>query len=584
MSIKSDKLHLVSILSFYLITCGSILFLSYEWSIDLGASELPLAFLFIGVSMLAAGSAFLWVGVKRNHAMLFLISLYLLSLTLLLVNSFRFKVLVGSDNLWEYRAARDTLEMGRWPLERVEISGDYSSLATSILPAIFTEVTEIDLLLIFRFLFMIVGGIIPLLLFIVVRGIFDEKVASTASILFAQSEFFFSAIHTHIKMMVALIFLLLTLFLIFKNMRNKRKNPLLRILCLVFMFGIVFSHYYMVYFSIGIFLAFMLSYPIKLIPLSFMKIQSMTHPLIKRYFDSQMLFYFLVLAFSWFIFNVFSLFIKHVNLGRHVLLCLAGLGTSQLAVIEYNPLTFSPRGSIISAWFFFVIFLSFISIPYVWLRLKKDDKKILWILGGTTISLFFLIWTLTPGVTSFSSPFRILLVCNLFLYSFLSLMLVTFFKKSGSLRTLVFVFLSLNLAMNLRIPAHETMVLYHPQNSLPFIESIKERHNTETGFVLAGWIVNYVPSNEIISTDARVYDELYFTKNIIITVQIPEFARYLNSISMFLVIPHYYAKNSLWVTRPSPTIDIVSEINYTLNYDTVNIIYSSGYHTVVTRY
>lgn len=584
------------VLVFFLIVLGSLALLSYEFSISVTSSDPSLYILLLGVGSLSIGCALLASGIFKSHHWLFMILLYLLALTLISQQSFRFEVLSGADNLWEYRVARDTMAMGRWPLgmmeSRAEFSSYYSSLAVTIFPAILTQVTGINLIIIFKFVFNMLGALIPVLLFVVIRNALGKiKVAAIASILYAQSEFFISIIPTHMKLMMALIFFLLTLLLIFRNNNKSATSSVrLRFLCLIFMFAVIFSHYYLVYFAIAVFFAFtispflMRSLPGKVLRLT--KLGSSAIESAAKIFNVRLLFSFVVLAFSWFIFSSFSVFKQNIIMAREVLPSLAGLEKGVLPIAQYNPLAFQPRGPIISAWFVLLVVSTYIGLLYAWLRARKNGKTFLWISGGSALAVIFLLLMLVPGITAYLSAERVALVANIFLYSFLAMLFVAFHEISRKLRVrtiiqvLLFVFVAANLSLNMLLPAHESVILYHSANTIPIDRLITQRYNTPGGFALSNWISSDVVSNELISADARGFLELFYIKNVIVTVNGPVFAKN----STFLVIPPYFAEKSLWVVEPvaRPGTLVVLKINETTN-DRSNLVYDNGDCLLATK-
>jgi len=595
MDMNANKYKLLQLLVVSLIVSGAVLFLSYASDLSLG-SPAPLATLFVGVGFLSVGSALLYVSVSEEHSEFFIVLLYLLALTLLLQNSFRFEVLSGADNLWEYRVARDTLMIFRWPTPAVGtgqmFSSYYSSLAISIFPAIMAEISGMNLVFTFQFIFNILGASIPVLLFLVTRRALGEiKVAALASILYTQSEYFIQNIPTHIKMMISLIFLLLVLLVIFENTPQRRMGSLtFHFLSFIFMFGIIVSHYYVVYFSIALFLALaIVPFLVKWLPKKLATMLKLENPAFagaKSISTGYLFFSFIVLTFSWFIFGVPWLFNQNINMAKQAFLSLVERKGS-LLIVQYNPLTFQPRGPIVSYWFVLLILLSYIALLYFWLRVPKDAKHVLWVSAGTALAFVFFLILLVPGVTNFLSPERAALMANLFLYSFLAIVILACVKslRKSRLRMLIecilIVFVVMNLVVNLRIPAYQNMILYNGSSSIPIEERLTQAYNTKGGLVLSEWISSNLASDELISTDARGFSELFYSDNAIVTVITPKFA----NDSSFLALPYYYVTDNVWVVAPgTPGTLVVLKVNMTTDIFSIsNKIFDDGEYSLLAR-
>lgn len=569
--------------------CGSLFFLTYVFLAGTN-SRLPSDALIISGLILSLGSALSSLGMEEDISIRVRIaSLWLLSLTLLMAYAIRHPVLTGADNLVEYKVIRDMLELGRWPFEKVTVYYPrlvsfshidpytiyYSSFALSSF-GFFSEVTAIPLLTVFQFLPAIIGSLIPVLLFLVVREVFDNgRVAFVSSLLLAQSHFFFFFSYIVVKMQIAVIALLLFIFITFKD-RNFRSLKSIA-LGFIFIFGILMSHYTIAYFAIILLSISALSprlfgsLPRKSIIRLKLRVK------FSKFCSSSTFAVFITIAlFAWFMFNFPWVIGEHARVGVQALQLIIGGNVA----MTYDPSVYRAKG-IVQVWYYVTLLLLGISVLFVWLKEEKNDpNKVIWISGGTGLGLAFALWAFAPLLSRRLELERVYYICTIILFSFLAKMLVRTDRKlfKGRLRgLLLFSFLFLNLIMNLQIPVHDNLLLYHNSSDLNLNVAIVQLENTQSGLSLATWALQHVSVNEPISVDWRGYKTLFFTNNILRRTWTPNFKE-----SKFLALPHYYTKNSLWTGyREVINMTSTSAIRYYSTF--VNVVYNNDAHMLVVN-
>ena len=574
------------------VAMGSMSFLSYLYFVNSVTATLPFEFLLAGVSLLSIGSAFLCLGASKEKSFLIVMTIYLLSITLFLRYPIRYKVLTGADNLFEYRASRDIFTLGFWPGGNVlatsyyssalmERTDYYSSLALAI-PAMLAKVSGIPLQTIFEYILYLIGALVPVILFFVIREVFENvKIATVSSVLFAQSSFFFSILYHNIKEQIALIFLLLTLYAFLRNF--KARNAKLQIMCFIFMLGIVMSHYTIIYFTIILFLAFFIcSFLSNLTWFGFLqgiKVNHHSNRSLNQGVMAKFLF-FLVLAFSWLCFIIPWLFTEHATLGKEVIQRLMEHGLAGRTVIETLTTRQDYAGLVVTAWYGITLILTLLGAVYIWFKDWKTDKKLLWVFGGTVLGFLFVLWTFIPALLSYTLyPERVYTISLLFLCSFTARIFLVSEKKI--LQVALFVFIFTNLFMNLLIPVHADLIIYHPETSIDISKSITQWHNSLQGLQLANWINIYISTNESILCDNPGKLELLVSKNPLVMVNNPVFSRnpYNSEESRYLLLPNYYSNYNYWVAFNSTlqSMTIIKNVTSASNlYLVVNIVYDNG--------
>lgn len=591
-TVNKNFVHALSLIS---AIAGAVSFLLYLHFVGPTNPYLPFDLVPIGVLFLSVG-IILSYGIisracnqmKEGSVFPFLFVLYTLTVSLILIRSVRFDVLSGTDNLFEYRAAQDTLTLGFWPIQYLEENKMIASATLTLFSAILARVTGIDMMFIFTYILQMIYAIIPVLLFLLVREVFnDTRVAAIASILYSESFTFFYHNAELNRLQIAVIPLLLSLYLIY---RSNKINPIKsRLLLALLMISVVIGHYSLSYFYTVLLLALavcrnvFLFLPKKLIKNLQVNLSEMH--IARRYVTKELILFFTVASFSWFLFFIPWLFSKEVSLAGDAVLSIMGMYPKAYSVVT-GYIFESPMGPISTIWNDFIIALSLIGLVYAWFKMKDKDKKIvLWAFGSSAFMLMLLLWYLLPRFSLMASLARLWGICSLLVFPFGAYLLIKMNKKTKEL--LIITILMINLPMNLILFSHKdvTLITYHPYFSIESKKSSTELYNTLPGLLASVWVKKHIPPTEVISCDYRGSMEMFYASRRLgeggyfREVDHPDFA--FNS--RYLVLHYFYLRFGLWVVC-SPELKRTAILaNMSSRLRMSNAIYDSWYFLLLQR-
>jgi uncharacterized membrane protein len=512
----------------------------------------------ISVAFLSTGIilSYKLVGSERRFIPFFLCALYVLSLTLVLMRFVRFDVLSGTDNLWEYKTALETLRTGHWTSDQ-RGNPFATSLTVSVFPVMYSEVSGINLIPIFQFILPAIGAFIPVLLFLVVKEVFKNvEVASITSILYAESIPFWHGHFELNRLIMALIFTLLFLLLVFRHRTDisKRRTRTHVALCSILLLSIIFSHYSLPYFLTLLFLVLIFCpYFIRISSKKLRKVLhiSVTHSgPVDNYLPNIMVLFFVATSFAWFLYFGPSIFESQISDFYHRGI-LASFGIYPKRYSSMVGYVFeSPMGPITTMWLDLTTVLLLTSLLYMWFRVYKDTKLTLWTMMGTTLMLLVSLWYVIPGLSTLAGLNRLYGLASLVSFSFLAYVLIKCNVKMKGL--LLAIFLFVNLPMNMMLFSHNddaviASTLYHPYGSIAPKESVRQVYNTLPGFAMGVWVNDYAPQPFVISGDYRGRNELFYAiryKGDFTTVPEPTFAYASN----YLALHSFYLRHNLWTT------------------------------------
>lgn len=561
---------------------GSVLFHMYLYFVRSACSQLPLASLYISAFLLSIGILLFYKVVEHNKRLVpfFLVMLYFLTLTLLLMWSTRFSVLSGVDNLFEFKRAGDTLSQGYWPIER---QGDEQireaqyivSLVVSAWPAIFSMTTGIDLILVFKYVLPMIESLIPVFLFLSVKEAFrDLKIASIAAIIYSNQIIFFYQLAQLHRQLLSTIFVLLFVLVMLKG--NKPHSIKWRTLSFIVMFGIVASHYTMVYLLLPLVLVFFALHNRLFANLMNVFRAGLTITTnAQKYFSKNMLLLFLVLSFSWLIFLGTHLFNNHI---RTALVTL--FGSSRLVYNIQNYYIFgSPFGIVLSVWSDLLVVCSVIGLICVWFSKRKSTKLTLWTFAASIYVAFLLLWFVTPGISTLTQISRVWGVGGLFLIPFAAHLIMKLDRKTRGILLLIFIIINLPINLALFAPKQK-LLFYNSSDSLKAEELSVQIGNTRQGFLLGMWANRYTPPTTTILGDLRVREETFVANNKFMYLGTLNYSTFYLGENDLLVLSHYYLRYGLWVTtlEGERVALSIGNVNFSIKY---NVVYDSNYFLVL---
>lgn len=161
----------------------------------------------------------------------------LISISLLLILSLRSNHLVGSDTHLEYFAFMSTNASASWHILRLGVID--ACLSISVLPSVFQTFMAINPEYIFKIIYSLLFSVSPLIIYIVTRKYFADRYSFLATFFF-MSQVSFLETSGSARMVIAILFYMLTIMVIFhNNLYGISKKNLL----LIFAVSVILSHY-----------------------------------------------------------------------------------------------------------------------------------------------------------------------------------------------------------------------------------------------------------------------------------------------------------------------------------------------------
>jgi uncharacterized membrane protein len=177
-------------------------------------------------------------------------------LSLLLSSTLISNDLLGWDVHQEFNLSSNVLASGVW---HPEIQSQYNSvLSITILPAMISSVSNVDLIWIFKVIFPLLFSLVPVVVYRVYRSVLAPEAAFLCSYLLASYPAFYLELISLARQEVATILLVLALFVFFfPSISEGSRGTLLTLLMTV---GIVTAHYSVAYIYLALLaLSFVLS-------------------------------------------------------------------------------------------------------------------------------------------------------------------------------------------------------------------------------------------------------------------------------------------------------------------------------------
>jgi len=191
----------------------------------------------------------------RLHEATYPFAAWMIGMSLILMQGLSSYHLMGRDVHLEFHLFQLTLKDFHWNVFAF-LHPHNASISVTILPTVYKVLSNISAEYIFKLYFALIGSIIPLFIYIISKK-YVGKYAFFASLLFIfQSFFMFSSLGTT-KQIIALVFFLSAILILFDYDINKNYK---KILFLVFMFSAVLSHYTTAY------IGFIFTLPVLLLP------------------------------------------------------------------------------------------------------------------------------------------------------------------------------------------------------------------------------------------------------------------------------------------------------------------------------
>ena len=200
----------------------------------------------LAVAVLTAGFLLWWRNEVREIATL--VTLYLLSLGLLLMTSLRGWYVTGHDIQTEYQVFQLTQAHGSWQIGAFHNAYN-ACLSITILPTVLGDVLRVDGPYIYKLFFQLLFAACPVLVYTIARRYWPVPVAMLAALYFIGFPTFFTDMPFINRQEVGLIFVCVAVLLITNESWSVRTRRLAFIAACV---GVEISHYSSMYIFLGI--------------------------------------------------------------------------------------------------------------------------------------------------------------------------------------------------------------------------------------------------------------------------------------------------------------------------------------------
>jgi len=178
---------------------------------------------------------------------LYLISIFLISLSVILLMPLRSMHIIGADTNLEYYYFMTTLRSSHWAI--TGFTSLDACISISILPTIYQVLSNIKSEILFKFMFIIICSTIPLIIYIVSKKYLKNSFAFLSAFFFISQILFINAA-ANTRTFMAILFVALMALVIFDDHITNMKKM---ILFLLFFFSCILSHYSTAYIIFAIF-------------------------------------------------------------------------------------------------------------------------------------------------------------------------------------------------------------------------------------------------------------------------------------------------------------------------------------------
>jgi len=179
------------------------------------------------------------------------LSLFFISLSLLLMYSLRSWHISGWDIQTEYQVFQITKTLGLWSPLNFPGHPYNACLSITILPTIFSIFSSLSSEYIFKLVFVFIFAFVPVGIYYFFKKFTSSLISFIAVIFFISQARFISETTTVLRQAIAFIFFVLLLLIIFDKDNNKRKKNVLIILA---GFCMIVSHYTTTYLALILFI------------------------------------------------------------------------------------------------------------------------------------------------------------------------------------------------------------------------------------------------------------------------------------------------------------------------------------------
>jgi len=194
----------------------------------------------------------------RIHPVTYIVSLYMIGLSLILMHSLTSTHIIGRDVFQEFDCFQLTLSNFQWNINN--FYNPYNAcISITILPTIYAVLTNLNGEYVFKLLFALIGSILPLMVYKIACKYLVKKYAYFAAFLIIFQVFFIDIVGA-VRQEVAILFFFMAVIVLFDCFGDKKfeDSLLKKSLFIVFVFSMIISHYATSYVAFGIFVPILL--------------------------------------------------------------------------------------------------------------------------------------------------------------------------------------------------------------------------------------------------------------------------------------------------------------------------------------
>jgi len=147
-------------------------------------------------------------------------------------------LITGGDVNLEYYAFQLTLNNNHWDIEPLR-TGYNACLSVGILPAVYSSLLSIDIA-IFKVCYILIFFLVPLIMYLTFKDKYLTKNYAFLSSCFFMFQCSFTVITYQSRVAIAMLFFALAFMILLNTREDELKK---RILFMIFMMGVIFSHY-----------------------------------------------------------------------------------------------------------------------------------------------------------------------------------------------------------------------------------------------------------------------------------------------------------------------------------------------------
>lgn len=484
-----------------------------SYVIIIGASEeqlVPESLFWLGAFMLSSSLVLLWNQVKNRKYLILLIAVS--AFFIYSIGFLRYPY-YGTDIIGEYDVATVSQQLNKWPIELVTGQGwnaYFSCLSVTIFPAMVSTVTGLPMMMVFKILIPLLATLVIIGAFLVIRIVFDEKIAALSTIVFVLSGNS-EMLRELLREDVGLFFLFLGIFLLFARYRSNKfsgsHQMSFLLLAVFFLLVVPTAHYTMVYFALLFLLTVFVAEIwgerfgniLKKIGFKSADCSNAFGDDRNRIVPVGLLVLASVAGFTWLIFIAYPVFSFNIQEVVASLRALLGLGNKQYQFYTTHVLV-SSLGMFVTIvnWIVrgFTVFGFFLA-----LKLFNRVKVRAFTLWGGLMLLIMLIVTVVPNINVALPLDRIYLIGLVAFASFVTLTMIETSKK------LLPTLRSWTILFTVVIAVAIFFASFMPINYLPVAAATKQYalsiigHDNWQDLGFAQWLQNHTSTTSLFSSD-----------------------------------------------------------------------------------